>query len=59
MCDYYYYVYYYNRSYKLVREIVAAPTAIQAMRCVRRLPDCLYVERAEIHNRVPVKEGQA
>lgn len=59
MYDYYYHVYYYNRSHKLVRETVTAPTAIQAMVCVSRLPDCLYVERAEIHNRVPVKEGQA
>lgn len=57
MYNYYYHVYYYNLSHKLVREIVAAPTAIEAMRCVRRLPDCLYVERAQIHNRVPVKEG--
>ena len=56
---YYYYVYYYNRSYKLVREVVTAPTAVQAIGIVKSMPDCLYVERAEIHNRVPVKEGQA
>lgn len=56
---YYYHVYYYNRSHKLVREIVAAPTAVQAMGIVSRLPDCLYVERAVIHSWEPVKEGQA
>lgn len=56
---YYYYVYYYTHSHRLVREIVIARTAIQAKRIVNNLPYCLYVERVEIHNRVPVKEGQA
>lgn len=53
---YYYYVYYITRSHQPVVRLVSAPTAIEAIKIVTQLPDCLYIEMVLLCRWEPGKE---